>query len=99
MNGSVYNEPQETYIILEAFTCILGFGIFIINLILVIFTVRIIKSKDKYGIIIHTLSVCINDMLCGLVLFLIGIIRVEGLFSVYLCVYTIHVATASYFTG
>ena len=73
-------------------TAIFGFIVLLINLIVLVYLLRILvttmKKKDNCNLLIHLISVAVNDTLCGVTVFLIAVIYVNNQLSIYVCAYT-----------
>lgn len=89
MNASEEIYEVEEYSIVAALTVALGLATFVFNFLLLCIIIKLLNKSDKYGIIIHTFFVCLNDTLCGLLLFLAGVWRVHDLTTAYTCAYLI----------
>lgn len=89
MNESEEIYEVDEYSIVAALTVALGLATFVSNFLLLCIIIRLLNRSDKYGIIIHTFFVCLNDTLCGLLLFLAGVWRVQDLATAYTCAYLI----------
>lgn len=79
----------------ERLFVLLGLAVVFANSFLFIFISRRvcvkIAIKDKHNIVVYLMFVISNDILCGIALFIKGLIRIENQTNVYLCVYTISV--------
>mgnify|MGYP000005863851 FL=1 len=88
-NGTSLVIAEDYYWPLKVTTSIFGGIIFTANLCIIYFLMKLFLSqqsyKDKYGFFIHLTFVLINDTLCGLTLFLVGIISVEDISSARMC--------------
>lgn len=94
MNSSSDIVSIETMFSLEITTVLVGFLILVINgaivavLAKLLFELKSRTNKEKHSIHIHTLFVCVNDMLAGLVLGTLGFLRVKEHIRANICVYT-----------
>lgn len=90
MNLSRSGMVQDETYVLEIFAPAAFAGsVFVINVCLFLCVSRIIRygnsKRDKYGIFIHSLFVCIIDTFSGLEVFLVGLIKVERCISAFVC--------------
>lgn len=90
-SGSIPEDSAE--IIIARITSTFGGVTFLANTYILICIIKLLagvdSKKDKYGIIIHTFFVCINDTVSGLALFLTGMTRVYGKTTAYMCAYLV----------
>ena len=88
-NGHV-TQMDETFLMIAVLTALFGGIIFLVNVCILFVIVKMISSQqtynDKFGFLIHIFFVSI-DTCCGLVLFLIGLINVEGQISARVCAF------------
>ena len=74
-------------------TTFFGGIIFLVNVSVLFVIIKIASSRqtknDKVGFFIHIFFVCIIDTYCGLNLFLLGLINVEGQTSARVCAFTL----------
>lgn len=79
-------------------TSALGFGILATNSVILLVLFKSLfasgQNVDKHGILVHTLSVCINDTSAGLVLLVFGLLRVNDDVTAHVCAYMIYMAVA-----
>lgn len=77
-------------------TAAFGFITFLLNLTLLVYITKILLrsevKEDNRSFFIQLFSICINDTLCGLTVFLVGVLNVSTGFTLYLCAYTIFLA-------
>lgn len=89
MNQSEGSPEVKEYTYVAGLTVALGLATFLSNFFLLCVILKVLSKSDKYGIIIHTFFVCINDTLCGLLLFLAGVWRVYDSSTAHVCAYLI----------
>lgn len=91
-SGSVSADP-EMLSMAATLTCVFGLVMLLENVALIsVITKLWVKQdvkKDANDIIVHTMFVCANDMFSGLVVFVLGLVRVRGAASAHFCVYTL----------
>lgn len=90
MNLSRSVVVEDEIYFLETFApTVFGASIFVINVCLLFCVSRLLLSgdskRDKYGIVIHSLFVCLNDTFSGLEMFLVGLVRVDSYISAFVC--------------
>lgn len=81
-------EEHDNYSIFAAASAVLGGFIFVFNFSIFYFIAKVALTgnrTDKNDFIVHILFVSINDTLCGLVVFLIGLVRIQDKTSAYMC--------------
>ena len=89
-NGHV-TQMDETFLMIAVLTALFGGIIFLVNVCILFVIVKMISSQqtynDKFGFLIHIFFVSIIDTCCGVALFLIGLINVEGQISARVCAF------------
>lgn len=92
MNTSERSYPSGPLVFISSVTTASGALIFLENVILLVFVSRMIfghgSSTDKYGMLKYTFTICINDTLAGIALFVNGFVRVSGKMTAYICAYS-----------
>ena len=82
---------EDNVLVIAVLTSYFGGIILLLNVCILCFIVKILSSQqtnnDKFGFLIHIFFVCIIDTCCGLALFLIGLINVEGQISARVCAF------------
>lgn len=70
-------------------TAIFGAIIFLFNLFILVYLLRLLTDrvtrKQNVSLWINLFSVCINDTLCGLTVFVIAVLYVDDITSIYVC--------------
>lgn len=90
MNTTEKKELSTVYSAIEVSLSVVGILVCVANVMVLAVIARLLSSKtfrDRNGMILHTLFVSVNDTLCGVVVFIIGLIRVNGIISAFMCVY------------
>lgn len=89
---------STSYISLRMLTAIFGSIIFLLNLFILVYLLRLladrVAKKTIDSLWIHLFSVCINDILCGLTLFFTAVLYVDESISIYACAITIFFSLA-----
>lgn len=74
-------------------TSVFGFVLFIPNISVSIFLLRVLftlaKYSDKYNMTMQFLFVCLNDTISGFVIIIIGLVKVRDYISAAVCAYSI----------
>ena len=90
---------EDSFLIVAVLTSVLGGCICLSNAFILYFIVNILSSQqsnnDKFGFLIHIFFVSIIDTCCGLALFLLGLINVEGQTSARVCAFTLFASITS----
>lgn len=76
---------DEIFSTIAVIVSVFGAATFLTNILVLAVIVALLKKTDKYGIITHTFFVCANDTLCGLILLIIGVVRIYDYVSAYAC--------------
>lgn len=79
-------------------TAAFGIVTFSVNFVLLVYIFRLIglsiRKRDRRSLFIHLFSICINDTLCGVAVFVIAVMYVERTISTHLCAYMIFFSIA-----
>jgi len=86
-------QMDEAFLMIAVSTALFVGIIFLVNVCILFVIVKMLNSQqtynDKFGFLIHIFFLSIIDTCCGLTLFLIGIVNVDGQISVHVCAFTI----------
>lgn len=92
-NESSLSENKYSVKIAKTLTCVVSSLIVVENCPLLVFLCMLcVKRQSKiksHGVVIHTLFVCLNDSPNGIVLLIVGVLKVDRLKSVSACAYTL----------
>lgn len=103
LSSGWWNNSSTTFGLTVNYSTKVGTAVFgvvtcISNFILLIYIFRLIelsiKRRDSHSLFIHFFSICINDALCGVAVFVIAVMYVEGAVSTHICAYTIFFSIA-----
>ena len=74
-------------------SAVFGFIVFLLNFLVLVYLLRLvvqaIQKRDNTSLLVHLISVCINDTLTGFSIFLVSVMYVENTFSIHVCAYSI----------
>ena len=74
-------------------SAVFGFIVFLLNFLVLVYLLRLvvqaIQKGDNTSLLVHLISVCINDTITGFSIFLVSVMYVENTFSIHVCAYSI----------